>query len=76
MSEAKTKKRTIPFNLQVKMNNFLPATDEDKKYIVKMRKPSTYMKDAMKRLWANRIATVSAFIIIAIALSVIFIPIF
>lgn len=63
-------------NLQVNMDNFLPATDDEKKYMVSMREPSTYLKDGFKRLLANKVATVSAIIILVIALAAIFIPLF
>lgn len=80
MAEKKTTKNTTrkknPFNLQVNMDNFLPASDEDKKYIVEQRKSSTYMKDAFKRLLANKVATVSAIIILTITLAAILIPFF
>lgn len=76
MAEKTKEKKRTPFNLQVKMDNFLPATEEDKKYIVEMHKPSTYMKDAMKRLFANKVAIVSAIIIICITLAAIFVPLF
>lgn len=74
MAEKKNKKALL--NMQIDMDNFLPASDEEKKYIVSMRKGSTYFKDAFKRLLANKVATVSAVIILVIAIAAIFIPFF
>lgn len=68
--------KSTPLNLQIKMDNFLPATDKDKEYAVTMREPSTYLKDGFKRLLKNKVATVSAVVILIIALAAIFIPIF
>lgn len=65
-----------PFNLQIKMDNFLPASSEDKKYAATMSEPSTYFKDGIKRLLKNKVATASAIIILVIALAAIFIPMF
>ena len=65
-----------PFSLQVNMDNFLPATAEEKAYMVQMRPSTTFFKDGMKRLLKNKVATVSMIVIIIIALAAIFIPIF
>jgi len=65
-----------PFSLQVNMDNFLPATDEEKEYLVQMRPSTTFFKDGMKRLLKNKVATVSAIIIIIIALAAIILPLF
>lgn len=70
-----TKKNSF-LNLQINMDNFLPATDKEKEYIVEMRESSTYLKDGFKRLLRNKVATVSAIIVIFITLAVIFIPFF
>ena len=65
-----------PFSLQVNMDNFLPATDEEKEYLVQMRPSTTFFKDGMKRLLRNKVATISAILIIIIALAAIIIPLF
>lgn len=65
-----------PFSLQVNMDNFLPATAEEKAYMVQMRPSTTFFKDGMKRLLKNKVATVSMIVIIIIALAAIFIPMF
>lgn len=65
-----------PFSLQVNMDNFLPATDEEKEYMVQMRPSTTFFKDAIKRLFKNKVATISMFVIIFIALVAIIVPLF
>ena len=65
-----------PFSLHVDLDDFLPATEEEKAYMVQMRPSTTFFKDGMKRLLKNKIATVSMILIIVIALSAIIIPMF
>ena len=65
-----------PFSLHVDLDDFLPATDEEKAYMVQMRPSTTFFKDGMKRLLKNKIATISMILIIVIALSAIIIPLF
>lgn len=64
------------FSLQQDPNLFLPATDEEKEYMVQMRESSTFFKDGVKRLMKNNVAVVSIIIIIVITLSAIFVPMF
>jgi len=64
-----------PFSVQVDLDAFEPATAEDKEYMVKMRPASTFMKDGIKRLLKNKIATISFFVIVFIVLACIIIPI-
>lgn len=58
------------------MDSFLPATDEEKEYMVQMRPSTTFFKDGMKRLLKNKIATISMIVIILVTLSSIIIPAF
>ena len=64
------------FTMHVDVDSFLPATDEEKKYMVQMRPSSTFFRDGVKRLLKNPVATASLFIIIVITLASIFIPMF
>ena len=64
-----------PFSLHVNLDAFMPATDEEKAYMVQMRPSTTFFRDGMKRLLKNPVATISIIIILIIALSSIFIPI-
>lgn len=63
-----------PFSLHVNLDAFMPATDEEKAYMVQMRPSTTFFRDGMKRLLKNPVATISIVIILIIALSSIFIP--
>lgn len=63
-----------PFSLHVNLDAFMPATDEEKEYMVQMRPSTTFFRDGMKRLLKNPVATISIIIILIIALSSIFIP--
>ena len=63
-----------PFRLHVNLDAFMPATDEEKAYMVQMRPSTTFFRDGMKRLLKNPVATISIIIILIIALSSIFIP--
>ena len=57
-------------------NTFTPATDAEKEYMVQMRESSTFLKDGVKRLLKNKVATLSFIIVVLITLSAIFIPMF
>ena len=65
-----------PFSMQVDVNDFLPATDKEKEYMVTMRPSTTFFKDGVARLKKNKVATVSFFVIVIITLAAIFIPFF
>ena len=65
-----------PFSLHVNVDDFIPATDAEKEYMVQMRPSTTFFKDGMKRLVKNRIAFASLIIIILITLASIVIPFF
>ena len=65
-----------PFSFHVNLDSFLPASDEDKAYMVQMRPSSTFFKDGVKRLAKNKVALVSFIIIVVITLSSILIPMF
>ena len=64
------------FSLHTDLSMFTPATEEEKAYMVQMRPSSTFFKDGVKRLLKNKIATISMFIILFIALASIIIPFF
>ncbi len=65
-----------PFNLQLDVSDFLPATDEEKSYIVQMRPSTTFFKDGVRRFLKNKVATVSLILIVLITLTSIFLPMF
>ena len=65
-----------PFSLHVDLDKFIPASEQDKEYMVQMRPSSTFFKDGVKRLLKNKVATVSFFIIVIITLASIILPFF
>ncbi len=64
------------FTMHTDLDAFLPASEEEKEYMVQMRPSSTFFKDGVKRLLKNRVATISFFIIVLITLASIIIPMF
>ena len=64
------------FSMHVDVDDFLPASDAEKEYMVRMRPSTTFFKDGMKRLMKNKIAAISMFLIIIIALGSILVPFF
>ena len=64
------------FSMHVDVDDFIPATEDEKAYMVQMRPSTTFFKDGMKRLMKNKIAATSMFLIIIITLSSIVIPFF
>lgn len=65
-----------PFSVQMDLDQFIPATDEEKAYLVQMRPSSTFFKDGVKRLVKNKVAFVSFLVIVIITVSAIIIPMF
>ena len=65
-----------PFSMQVNLDSFIPATEEEKAYMVQMRPSTTFFRDGVKRLVKNRVALVSFIVIVLITLSAILIPMF
>jgi len=63
-----------PLSMQLDVEDFLPASEEDKAYMVQMRPSSTFFKDGCRRLYKNKVAFVSMIVIILITLSSIFLP--
>ncbi len=64
------------FTFHVDLDSFIPATDEEKEYLVQMRPSSTFFKDGIRRLYKNKVAFVSFIIIVLITVSSIVIPFF
>ena len=65
-----------PLSLQVDLDQFIPATEEEKEYMVQMRESSTFFRDGVKRLVKNKVAFVSFIVIVLITLSSILVPMF
>ncbi|MDD7289524.1 MAG: ABC transporter permease [Clostridiales bacterium] len=65
-----------PFSCQVDLDAFIPATDDEKSYMVQMRPSSTFFKDGVRRLLKNKVATASFCIVVIITLAAILLPMF
>lgn len=63
-------------SIQQNLDDFLPATEEEKAYMVQMRPSTTFFRDGVKRLYKNKVAFVSFIVIVFITLSCIFVPFF
>ncbi len=63
-----------PFSLHVDLDAFMPASAEDKAYMVQMRPSSTFFKDGVKRLLKNKVATISLIVVLIITLSSLILP--
>ena len=64
------------FSMHVDLDDFIPASESEKEYMVQMRPSTTFFKDGMKRLIKNKIAAISMFLIILVTLTSIFLPMF
>ena len=62
------------FSAQVRLDDFAPATESEKEYMVKMRPSTTFFRDGMKRLLKNPVATISLIVIVLVTLSSIILP--
>ena len=63
-------------SFHVNMDDFIPATEAEKEYMVQMRPASTFFKDGVKRLLKNKVATLCFVMIVLITLTSIFLPMF
>ena len=64
------------FSMHVNLDDFIPATSEEKEYMVQMRPSTTFFKDGVKRLLKNKVATVCFFIIVFLVVVSILLPMF
>ena len=70
------KKFRNPFTFHINTDKFELASAEEKAQFIPMRESTTFFKDGMRRLWKNKLAMTCFFIIVAILLLVIFVPMF
>ncbi len=63
-------------SMHIDVDSFIPATEEEKEYMVRMRPSSTFFKDGVKRLIKNKVALVSFILIVLITIASIVIPYF
>ncbi len=64
------------FTMHLDVDDFIPASDSEKEYMVQMRPSTTFFKDGVKRLLKNKIATISFIVVVLITLTSIFLPMF
>lgn len=66
-------KKIFP-SLQLKAEDFIPATSAEKESLVVMRESVNFWKDGLRRLRKNKIAMVSLFVIVLILIFAYFLP--
>ncbi len=62
------------FSFQLKVDDFLPATDDEKLSLVQMRPSVSFFKDALNRLKKNKVAMVSLTVIVIIMILAFIVP--
>ena len=65
-----------PISFQLNVEDFLPATDEEKQSLVQMRPGVSFWKDALGRLRKNKVAMVSLVVILIIMIFSFVVPSF
>ena len=69
-------KNPLSFQLDLTEADFLPASNEEKESLVVMRDSVSFWKDGLRRLLKNKVAMVSAFIILVIMIFSFIVPSF
>ncbi|WFR59747.1 ABC transporter permease [Anaerocolumna sp. AGMB13025] len=64
------------FSFQLKVDDFLPASDDEKQSLVQLRPSVSFWKDAINRLKKNKVAMVSLAVIIIVMLLAFIVPSF
>ena len=70
------KENPLSFHLDLKPEDFLPATEEEKQSQVIMRESVSFWKDGMRRLLKNKVAMVSAIVILIVMIFSFIVPAF
>lgn len=70
------KENPLSFHLNLKPEDFLPATEEEKQSQVIMRESVSFWKDGMRRLLKNKVAMVSAVVILIVMIFSFIVPAF
>lgn len=70
------KENPLSFHLNLKPEDFLPATEEEKQSQVIMRESVSFWKDGMRRLLKNKVAMVSAAVILIVMFFSFIVPAF
>ncbi len=74
--EITMKENPLSFQLKLKPEDFLPATEEEKQSQVIMRESVSFWKDGMRRLRRNKVAMVSLVVIIVVMIFSFIVPAF
>ena len=61
-------------SLQLDLDDFIPATDEEKKYMVQMRQSTTFFRDGVKRLLKKKVASARCILLVLLTLLSIILP--
>ncbi|MBQ8281340.1 MAG: ABC transporter permease [Lachnospiraceae bacterium] len=70
------KENPLSFHLKLNPEDFLPATEEEKQSQVIMRESVSFWKDGMRRLLKNKVAMVSAAVILIVMIFSFIVPAF
>ena len=70
------KENPLSFHLNLNPEDFLPATEEEKQSQVIMRESVSFWKDGMRRLLKNKVAMVSAAVIVIVMIFSFIVPAF
>ena len=65
-----------PLSLQLNLQSFEAATDDEKRQQDRMRESTTFFRDGMRRLSKNKIAMTCLIIVVLVVLTAIFVPMF
>ncbi|HJB50892.1 MAG: ABC transporter permease [Clostridium sp.] len=63
-----------PLSLQLDPDDFLPASEDEKKQLDIMRESTTFWKDALKRFSKNKVAMVAAVVILLVIICAFVVP--
>ncbi|MBS6235038.1 MAG: ABC transporter permease [Clostridiales bacterium] len=63
-----------PLSLQLDPDDFLPASDEEKRQLDVMRESTTFWRDALKRFSKNKVAMVAAVVILLVVICAFIVP--
>lgn len=69
-------KNPLSLQLNIKPEDFLPASEEEKESLVVMRESVSFWKDGFRRLMKNKVAVVSLVVIIVIMIFSFIVPLF
>lgn len=65
-----------PLSLQLNTDDFLPASEDEKRELIVMRESTSYWKDAFRRFCANKVAMAALVVIILIMIIAFIVPSF